>query len=70
MAPVQKESGRQVQLLGKVVAWASVGSLAPEESIGHDEVETYILKFGRIIIIVQDNDSDGHLDDVVVHRVP
>lgn len=30
----------------------------------------YILKFGRIIIIVQDNDSDWHLDDIVVLRVP
>ena len=53
-----------------MVAWAWVGSLAPEGRSGHDEEETYILKFGRIIIIVQDNDSDGHLDDVVVHRVP
>lgn len=29
----------------------------------------YIFKFGRIIIIVQDNDSDWHLDDIVVLRV-
>lgn len=30
----------------------------------------YILKFGRIIIIVEDNDSDWHLDDIVILRVP
>lgn len=30
----------------------------------------YILKFWRIIIIVEDNDSDWHLDDIVVLRVP